>query len=290
MSMRAPSIGVALVTHDSEGVLEETLESIEQQSMPVTHIRVVDDASTDATIDILTRWCHAIRTRGVDATFVAATSTEPDTITRTAQNFAQAVRALEDCDQVAIADHDDIWLPDRIQTQVTLMDQHPRALMLASNGSISGEPGPRTLFEAFDVPIDLNERTCVDVARFVIRQSVATGSASMVRPGPLTALAKFTPPRGWLHDRWWSILAASRCGLCIDGTPVIDYRISGTQQVGLQRGRQTSEGLARAGAGRWSDLAKFRNVMSLRSHSFVDARAAFGFAALVSTLSSQAQG
>ena len=285
MSMRAPSIGVALVTHDSEGVLEETLESIEQQSMPVTRVRVVDDASTDATIDILTPWCHAMRSRGVDATFVAATSTEPDTITRTAQNFAQAVRALEGCDLVALADHDDIWLPNRIQTQVTLMGQHPRALMLASNGSISGEPGPRTLFEAFDVPIDLNERTCVDVARFVIRQSVATGSASMLRPGPLMALAKFTPPRGWLHDRWWSILAASRCGLRIDGTPVIDYRVTSTQQVGLDRGRQSSHGFSRAAASRWSDFAKFRDLMSVRSHASPDARAAFDATALVFTLS-----
>ena len=286
--MRASSIGVALVTHDSEDVLAETLESIEQQSMPVTHVRIVDDASTDATVDILTRWCHDMRSRGVDAAFVAATSTGSNTITRTAQNFTQAVRALEGCDLVALADHDDIWLPNRIQTQAALMDQHPRALMLASNGLITGDPGPRTLFEAFDVPSELNHRTCVNVARFVIRQSVATGSASMVRPGPLTALPNFAPPRGWLHDRWWSILAASCCGLRIDETPVIDYRISGTQQVGLQRGRQTSEGFARAGAGRWSDLAKFRDLMSMRSHACVDARAAFGMAALVSTLSSQA--
>ena len=286
--MRASSIGVALVTHDSEDVLAETLESIEQQSMPVTHVRIVDDASTDATVDILTRWCHDMRSRGVDAAFVAATSTGSNTITRTAQNFTQAVRALEGCDLVALADHDDIWLPNRIQTQAALMDQHPRALMLASNGLITDDPGPRTLFEAFDVPSELNHRTCVNVARFVIRQSVATGSASMVRPGELTSSPNFTPPDGWLHDRWWSILAASRCGLRIDGTPVIDYRVTSTQQVGLDRGRQTSHGLSRVAASRWSDLAKFRDLMSMRSHACVDARAAFGFAALVSTLSSQA--
>ena len=288
--MGTSSIGVALVTHDSEGVLVQTLESIEQQSMPVTHIRVVDDASTDSTIDILTRWCHDMRSRGVDATFVAATSTDSNTITRTAQNFTQAVRALEGCDLVALADHDDIWLPDRIQTQATLMDRHSDTLMLASNGSISGEPGPQTLFEAFDVPIDLTERMCVDVARFVIRQSVATGSASMVRPGLLTALPNFTPPEGWLHDRWWSILAASRCGLRIDETPVIDYRVTSTQQVGLDRRRQSSHGFSRVAASRRSDFAKFRDLMSVRSHASPDARAAFGATALVSALSRKADG
>lgn len=288
--MRAASIGVALVTHESAGVLVETLESIEQQSMPVTHIRVVDDASTDATVDILTRWCHDMRSRGVNAALVAATSTESDTLTRTAQNFTQAVRALEGCDLVAIADHDDIWLPHRIQTQATLMDLHAHALMLASNGSIIGSPDTQTLFEAFEVPSDLNERTCVDVARFVIRQSVATGSASMVRPGLLTALPNFTPPQGWLHDRWWSILAASRCGLRIDETPVIDYRISGTQQVGLHRGRQASHGLTRAMASRWSDFAKFRDLRSIWTHATSDAQAAFGAAALASTLSRKAYG
>ena len=288
--MRSSSIGVALVTHDSEGVLAKTLESIEHQSMPVTHIRVVDDASTDSTIDILTRWCHDMRSRGVDATFVAATSTDSNTITRTAQNFTQAVRALEGCDLVALADHDDVWLPHRIDTQVSFMDQHPHALMLASNGSITDDDGPRTLFEAFAVPSDLNTRTCVNVARFVIRQSVVTGSASIVRPGQLTALPNFTPPQGWLHDRWWSILAASRCGLCIDETPVIDYRVTSTQQVGLDRGRQSRHGLSRVAASRWSDFAKFRDLMSIRPFASADARAAFGAAALTSALSRRAYG
>lgn len=280
-------MGVALVTHNSEHLLAETLASIKHQSLPVTHIRIVDDASTDRTVEILTAWCEDMRSRGVDAEVVSATSREQHTITRTAQNFAQAARALTTCDLVALADHDDIWLPHRIETQVAIMEQHPEALMLASNGTLNADAEALTLFDAFKVPIDLNDRTCGDIARHVVRHSVATGSATMLRPQPLTRSPRFTPPRGWLHDRWWSILAASRCGLRIDVQPVIDYRVSRDQQVGLDRGRQASTVLTRASAARWSDLAKFGDLLSLRSQASPSARSAFSPLALVGALTTR---
>ena len=283
-----PSVGVALVTHNSERVLAETLASIARQSTPVTHVRIVDDNSTDATREILSAWRRDMRSNDVDAQVESATSTDQDPRTRTVQNFAQAVRALEGCDLVAVADHDDVWLPHRIRIQVELMAQTADAILLASNGTISSTPEADTLFDAFEVPHDLGDRPCVDIARHVIRHSVATGSASMIRPGALTELPLFSPPPGWLHDRWWSILAASRCGLLIDPTPVIEYRVSVAQQVGLDRGRQTRTGVVRAGAARWSDVAKFRDLMSMKSQASPPTRSAFSPVALASILTQRA--
>jgi hypothetical protein len=64
---------------------------------------------------------------------------------------------------------------------------------------------------------------------------VATGGASAIKPANFQYL---NVPKGWLHDRWWSMAAAAHHALIIDTTPVIDYRISATQQVGLDTAAQ----------------------------------------------------
>ena len=128
--------------------------------------------------------------------------------------------------------------------------------------------------DVFEVPKDLNDRPCEQIARHVIRNSVATGSASMIRRD-LLRQPQGIPPQGWLHDRWWSLVAASHCGLRVDQEPVIDYRVSLDQQIGLDRGRQATTGPSRLTTGRLSDLARLRDVMALHQHANEAARRPF---------------
>ena len=226
-----PVVAVVLVTHDSECFLTQTLESIDSQGRQ-PHIRIgIDDYSGDGTRGLLSSYGFDVAT---------STSSATDTTTRIAQNFLQGLRKAQaqGADLVVFGDHDDLWHRTRIEHQMDLLAANPEVAMLASDGYVIDEHGvavPGTIRSSFPVPTDFNHQPLRSRIGYATRHSVATGGASAVRP---SALTDWSIPQGWLHDRWWSLAALRRDRLLIDPTPVIDYRISPDQQVGLDEAMQ----------------------------------------------------
>ena len=219
---------IVLTAHGDAPFLGETLRSIDMQTRPADgRIAVVDCVNPD-TVEQLVH--HHF-------TVLEATSIERDSSTRIAQNFLQGVRAAKEFDVVILGDHDDIWHAARIERHLTIMDDD-RWLMTAGNGLIIDADGNCThesLRDVFPVPSDWNDSPVGRNLRYAMRHSVATGGASAIRTA---FFADRAIPRGWLHDRWWSLAATKRGALNIDDTEVIDYRVTGGQQVGLATARQ----------------------------------------------------
>ena len=218
---RNPVVGV-LVTHNSQQFLVELLDSIDSQTRPLDQLIVIDDNSTDSTRSILSE-------RGITA--IASTSAATDLSTRIASNFLQGVRCAPPESIVILGDHDDTWLPNRVEHQSHMMASFPQAAMLASDGYTTNSTNSTnpTLRSTFPVPAHWSELTTRAQFTYAVKHSIATGGASAVRPSRLPA----TIPTGWLHDRWWSLAAVSKKAMVLDSVPVINYRISPSQQVGL---------------------------------------------------------
>ncbi len=229
MSADAGRVAAVIVTHNSERFLPELIASIQGQTRTPDAVIVIDDHSTDQTIDML---------RLAGWRVEAATSSATDTTTRIAQNFTQGVRAVRDFDIAILGDHDDYWLPDRVDHQVHQLAKHPSAWMLASGARIMGSN--RTLRDTFPVPDYWADMSRGRRLRYALRHSIATGGASAVRPRQLLDPVNETTtiPAGWLHDRWWSLAATAKDALIIEPHSVIEYRVQSNQQVGLDRGRQ----------------------------------------------------
>lgn len=213
-------IAVVIVTHNSRKFLEETLNSIEAQSQQPGLKVAVDDNSVDNTQQLLSD--HGF-------TVVAATTPSKDTTTRIAQNFVQGVTAAQElgATTVVLGDHDDTWHPHRIAHQIAQLTAHPTTALLASDGAITPTT---TLRSTFPVPSDFNDWDRDHQWSYTAKHSIATGGASALIPANLSTLAI---PDGWLHDRWWSLRAVRESAMRTDQTIVIDYRLSGGQQVGL---------------------------------------------------------
>jgi len=261
-------VGALLVTHNSGSHIDQTLASIQEQTLQPDVVLVVDDNSHDDTVARIEQWARSFEQSGGQFLFQRSTATSTRGLSRIAANFSQGVRALGSVDLVALADHDDLWLDDRLQRQVALMTQMPHCSMLASNSWIDDTAD--TLFDVFDIPEDLGAASAADVLRFAIRRSVATGGASMIRPHRLIDSDALVPPAGWLHDRWWSLVAAAQGSLCVSGKPVIRYRLSQAQAVGLDRGRQASGGLRRLSRASWGDLQRLKSLHGLRKSAAPD--------------------
>lgn len=280
MSVEA-RVGVVLVTHNSVKFLAETWQSILSQDYPIARIAVIDDHSTDHTRGLLEELvARSSPHPDIDITIESSTSADSNIITRIAQNFTQGVRMLTDCDVITLGDHDDIWCQDRIRSQVSLLEHQPTILMLASNGRLSSTG---TLFENFEVPVKFNELPPANQLRHVLLHSVATGGASMLRVSDWLAQDTFVPPPGWLHDRWWSIVAASKSGIAIGSEPVIEYRVSEGQRVGLDRGRQTSDTFSRLRRSSVADVARLRALHRLRRTAAPALRESLTYSSLLRT-------
>ncbi len=227
-------IAAVLVTHDSERWLKATLDSIANQTRKPDRIIVIDDNSTDDTARILSD--HGI-------TPIKATTTATEVTTRIAQNFQQGIREARDADIVVLGDHDDIWHPTRVERQAALLEDSKASagtniLMVASDGTLvddTGTPIGGTLRTTFPVAANWNELPADQQLNYALKHSLATGGASAIKP---RYFAEQEIPEGWLHDRWWSLLATVRLGMLIDAESVIDYRVQGDQQVGLDTGTQ----------------------------------------------------
>lgn len=226
------SVAALLVTSNSQAWIRATLESVRTQRRQPDAIVIVDDNSTDDTMTIIDEVLNGT------ARIERATSRAQDSTTRIAHNFLQGVRACADHDVVILGDHDDLWHPARVGHQATQLANDPDALMVAGDGRIVDEQGratSRSLRDTFPVPADWDDQPIEDQIAYAIRHSIATGGASALKPA---AFADERIPDGWLHDRWWSLWATVRGGMRIDPAPVIDYRVSATQEVGLATGQQ----------------------------------------------------
>ncbi len=240
-------IAAVLVTHNSERWLKATLDSIENQTRKPDRIIVIDDNSIDGTEKILSEY---------NITPIKATTTATETITRIAQNFQQGIREAKDADIVVLGDHDDIWHPTRVERQVALLDGSNASagtniLMVASDGTLvdeTGTPIGGTLRTTFPVTANWNELPADQQLKHALKHSLATGGASAIKP---RYFAEQEIPEGWLHDRWWSLLATVRLGMFIDSESVIDYRVQGDQQVGLDTGTQ-----AMCSSSKWKTRSK----------------------------------
>ena len=231
------TVGVVIVTHNSANFIAETLESVKRQTLLPDTIVVIDDHSTDNTIQIARE--HLVNS-GIDYVIHPATTDATDVHTRIARNFVQGVNEAQSkgAEIVVLGDHDDLWHEGRIAQHVKIFNEHPTAVMVAADGVIKSDDNPampQTIRSSFPVPVNFNDLRTTQQFSYVLKHSVATGGASAIKP---EKFHHFEVPQGWLHDRWWSLAATAHRGLVIDTTAVIDYRITAEQQVGLDTANQ----------------------------------------------------
>jgi len=236
------SVAAVIVTHNSAQFIGETLASVKAQTQLPDQIVVIDDFSSDNTIQIVRE--HLV-SAGIPYVIHPATTEATDLHTRIAQNFMQGVKEAQNkgAEVIVLGDHDDIWHENRIAQHMQIFNKNPHAAMIAADAVIKSDDNSHaelsamasTLRSSFPVPVNFNDLRTTQQFSYVLKHSVATGGASAIKPA---MFHNFEIPKGWLHDRWWSLAATAHRGLVIDNTPVIDYRITAAQQVGLDTAHQ----------------------------------------------------
>jgi glycosyltransferase involved in cell wall biosynthesis len=110
-----PAVSVILPTYNRGWVIEEALDSVFAQDFKDFELIVVDDGSTDNTNDILTSYPHEIKVIHQQNLGVSAARN---------QGIASASGKL-----IAFLDSDDLWLSNKLTTQVKFFSTRPDAMI-----------------------------------------------------------------------------------------------------------------------------------------------------------------
>jgi glycosyltransferase involved in cell wall biosynthesis len=116
-----PIVSILLPCFNAEKTLNETLESIAQQTLTDFEVIAVDDGSIDSTLDILQGWAEK------DHRFQVLSLPHAGVI-------AAANAGIAACRSQYIArlDADDIAYPERLSLQVDYLDRHPSVAVVSS--------------------------------------------------------------------------------------------------------------------------------------------------------------
>lgn len=121
-------VSVALVVYNGSKDVSAAIDSVLAQTYRPLELVVVDDGSTDGTWDLLQRYGNRI---------VAVR--QPNGGLPSARNTAMKHARGE---FIALMDHDDICMPERVAVQVAFLQQHPEVGLCCSDFSAFNDQGP----------------------------------------------------------------------------------------------------------------------------------------------------
>jgi glycosyltransferase involved in cell wall biosynthesis len=228
-----PTIAVALCTHNGAAYVVDQVRSILSQSVMPSQIVVSDDASSDATVDLIVREIETFRLQQPNTVLDLRVIQNVNPL-GVAGNFHQAILAT-DTDFIALCDQDDVWASDRIEVAVDLLLSRPEIDVVHSDATLidgAGADMAESLFEALDLnreSIDMIHHG--DALALLLRRNVVTGATMMFRRRLIAIATPF--PRGWVHDEWIAIVAAATSGIDVIERPLIGYRQHGSNQIGV---------------------------------------------------------
>lgn len=224
--MPSLTLSIAMCTYNGMPYLREQLDSIAGQSRLPDELVVCDDGSTDDTIVVLEEFAGR-------APFPVRIVRNPENLGST-HNFEKAI-GLCNSDIIALSDQDDIWLPSKLQSLISLLEESPQAGMAFSNGELIDEESKPIGISLWDLVMFRSEGE-QDFRRHwetraLIRRNYVTGATLAFRSMFRELISPI--PDGWVHDYWIACILSAVSDLVFIDEPRILYRMHHEQQIGF---------------------------------------------------------
>jgi len=233
-----PLVSVILPVHNRERSIERAIRSVLEQTCGNLELIVVDDGSTDGT-------------RGVVETFVqpgVRLLVQPQRGVYAARNTALEQAGGE---LIAFIDSDDRWLPDRLESQLPLLQRPEVGLVFGDAVHVTPEGEPASRLSSFLVSPPSRGR----VAAALVRRNFVPTITVLVRRSCLEEIGGFAEelPLSADYLAWFRI--AHRHEFDYVDRPVADYTVQpGSLSYDLGRALAARIELFSGELGRTTDL------------------------------------
>jgi hypothetical protein len=223
----AVPIEVVLPTYNGALYLEAQLVSIHGQTLPPVRVLLRDDGSSDPTQELISKlqqrygsWLQVLPSDGNLG------------CTANVNRLLQATTAP----YVALADQDDLWLPDKLERSIRLLqrlEQRSGAdvpLLVHSDLELVDHEGRRLGSRYWcRQRLDPDRTVLIDLAL----TNVVTGCTVLLNR-PLLNLALPIPPEALVHDWWLALVASARGCIGVLRSPSVLYRQHHANVVGAR--------------------------------------------------------
>lgn len=118
--MAPPLVSVVIPAFNSGAYLEETLRSAVAQTHARLQVIVVDDGSTDGSVERAVAGFPGVR-------YVRQANAGANVARNTGLRLAEG-------DFIALLDHDDVWRPEKLEVQLAVAARHPESGLIACDG------------------------------------------------------------------------------------------------------------------------------------------------------------
>lgn len=225
-------VSVVLATFNGTQFLPDQLRSLFRQTRPPDEIVIIDDSSSDATVELVRSMIGA---SSIPVEFVPRTDHHGTWIT-----FEEGLRRATG-DILVVCDQDDVWMPRKLEVLVERLDERPDALMAFSDARLIDAHGTiigRSRWRVAGFAPRNVQLVSLDPFGQLLSHQAVSGCTMAVRSELVPALLPFPAdvhpglPR-MMYDRWMSLMAAAAGPVVTVPERLVDYRIHPAQQIGI---------------------------------------------------------
>jgi glycosyltransferase involved in cell wall biosynthesis len=211
-------VSVAMCTFNGERFVGAQLESILNQTRPPDEIIICDDASKDATVDLMRKIAAKSDTR--------VHIIENKENLGYLENFESAIKRTTG-DVIFLSDQDDVWFPDKVATMIVPFSQNPDVVLTYSDALLTDaelRPSGATVFGRRKGMQLQKTPTVRQLGRAVGFNGPAVAFHSRLKPFviPLSPLSN-----QWGHDHWIGFIAYAVGDTRVVDRPLLYYRRHG---------------------------------------------------------------
>lgn len=219
-------VSVALCTYNGAAYLGEQLESIRLQARQPGELVIYDDGSSDRTAEI-------IRDFAKRALFPVRFLVNQHRL-GVIKNFERAISEAKG-EYVALCDQDDVWHPDKLASEMTLMEATEREVgsnvPVLVHSDLRVVSATRELIHDSLFAYQKLAPTQVEPINRLLVQNFVTGCTVIVNRA-LVNVALPISPQAVMHDWWLALCAAVYGEIRTLRRATVDYRQHTANQVG----------------------------------------------------------
>ena len=220
-------ISIAMATYNGATYIREQIDSILSQTLQDFELIICDDCSTDDTVDIINKYALE------DSRIQLYKNKENLGFKK---NFEKAI-GLCHGEYIALCDQDDVWMPNHLETLLSIIGNK---MIACGNADLIGSEGKRlglTLkeMEAFDYEYSEDVQKAYSLVYF---RSPYQG-ASMLIKRDFFKIALPIPEELKYHDSWFSVLSCFYGGMSYTDNVVNKYRMHGGNATGMRVKRKS---------------------------------------------------
>ena len=201
------SISAVIPVRDGADFVADAIRSVLDQTAPPLECLVIDDGSTDATPEV-------VRSFGTQVAYVCQSH---GGVSAARNHGARRARG----ELVAFLDHDDVWLPTKLERQVEALAERPGAVMGLCAVEVVDAGGRMIGSKRLRPRTDL----LTGMMTFDGTETVSSSSTGLARRDWLLASGGFDPELSMSAD--WDLLlrAALDGGVAYVDEPLVRYRV-----------------------------------------------------------------